>query len=79
MYEDYGLDSILEASKMRFNESQELKQAGSADWWRVSFQFIDLNSTVQFLAYHIHQCCLNSYIFIAISYYIYILNTLLIT
>nr|CAB3488054.1 unnamed protein product [Digitaria exilis] len=34
-YEDYGLDSILEASKMRFNESQELKQAGSADWWRL--------------------------------------------
>jgi hypothetical protein len=42
-YEDYGIDSILEASKMRFHESQELKQAGSSDWWRVSFQFIDLN------------------------------------
>jgi len=27
---------------MRFHESQESKQAGSADWWRVSFQFIDL-------------------------------------
>ncbi|OEL20715.1 Importin-9 [Dichanthelium oligosanthes] len=34
-YEDYGIDSILEASKMRFHESQELKQAGSADWWRL--------------------------------------------
>jgi len=41
-YEDYGINSILEASKMRFHESQESKQAGSADWWRVSFQFIDL-------------------------------------
>ncbi|CAN6236030.1 unnamed protein product [Urochloa humidicola] len=34
-YEDYGINSILEASKMRFHESQELKQAGSADWWRL--------------------------------------------
>ena len=41
-YEDYGINSILEASKMRFHESQESKQAGSPDWWRVSFQFIDL-------------------------------------
>jgi importin-9 len=36
-YEDYGIDSILEAAQMRFHESRELKQAGSADWWRVSF------------------------------------------
>lgn len=35
-YEDYGIDSILEASQMRFHESRELKEAGSADWWRVS-------------------------------------------
>ncbi|CAN6249873.1 unnamed protein product [Urochloa humidicola] len=34
-YEDYGINSILEASKMRFHESQESKQAGSADWWRL--------------------------------------------
>nr|TKW06163.1 hypothetical protein SEVIR_7G224100v2 [Setaria viridis] len=34
-FEDYGINSILEASKMRFHESQELKQAGSADWWRL--------------------------------------------
>ncbi|CAN6240623.1 unnamed protein product [Urochloa humidicola] len=34
-YDDYGINSILEASKMRFHESQELKQAGSADWWRL--------------------------------------------
>lgn len=52
-FEDYGINSILEASKMRFHESQELKQAGSADWWRVSFQFIYLNSALQFLAYHV--------------------------
>jgi importin-9 len=31
-YDDYGIDSVLEASKIRFHESQELKQAGSADW-----------------------------------------------
>jgi hypothetical protein len=36
-YEDYGIDSIVEASQMRFHESRELKEAGSADWWRVSF------------------------------------------
>lgn len=36
-YEDYGIDSILEASQMRFHESRKLKEAGSADWWRVSF------------------------------------------
>ncbi|KAK3128950.1 hypothetical protein QOZ80_6BG0468780 [Eleusine coracana subsp. coracana] len=34
-YEDYGIDSILEAAQMRFCESRELKQAGSADWWRL--------------------------------------------
>ncbi|OQU76224.1 hypothetical protein SORBI_3010G114900 [Sorghum bicolor] len=34
-YEDYGIDSILEASQMRFHESRELKEAGSADWWRL--------------------------------------------
>ncbi|KAK3132178.1 hypothetical protein QOZ80_6AG0516960 [Eleusine coracana subsp. coracana] len=34
-YEDYGIDSILEAAQMRFYESRELKQAGSADWWRL--------------------------------------------
>ncbi|XP_066375650.1 uncharacterized protein [Miscanthus floridulus] len=34
-YEDYGIDSILEASQMRFHESRELKEAGSADWWRM--------------------------------------------
>ncbi|KAG2568297.1 hypothetical protein PVAP13_7NG307700 [Panicum virgatum] len=34
-YEDYGINSILEASKMRFHESQESKQAGSPDWWRL--------------------------------------------
>ncbi|KAL6838613.1 hypothetical protein ACP4OV_031570 [Aristida adscensionis] len=34
-YEDFGIDSILEASQTRFRESQELKQAGSADWWRL--------------------------------------------
>ncbi|TVU11657.1 hypothetical protein EJB05_45254 [Eragrostis curvula] len=34
-YEDYGIDSILEAAQMRFHESRELKQAGSADWWRL--------------------------------------------
>ncbi|RLM55674.1 importin-9 isoform X1 [Panicum miliaceum] len=31
-YDDYGIDSVLEASKIRFHESQELKQAVSADW-----------------------------------------------
>jgi len=36
VYEDYGIDSILEASQMHFHESRELKEAGSADWWRVS-------------------------------------------
>lgn len=35
-YEDYGIDAILEASQVCFRESRELKQAGSADWWRVS-------------------------------------------
>ncbi|KAM0908837.1 hypothetical protein ACQ4PT_015180 [Festuca glaucescens] len=34
-YEDYGIDSILEASQICFRESCELKQAGSADWWRL--------------------------------------------
>ncbi|AQL03057.1 ARM repeat superfamily protein [Zea mays] len=34
-YEDYGIDSIVEASQMRFHESRELKEAGSADWWRL--------------------------------------------
>ncbi|KAL6631269.1 hypothetical protein ACP70R_028119 [Stipagrostis hirtigluma subsp. patula] len=34
-YEDYGIDSILEASQMHFHESRESKQAGSADWWRL--------------------------------------------
>uniref|UniRef100_A0ACD6AEW2 Uncharacterized protein n=1 Tax=Avena sativa TaxID=4498 RepID=A0ACD6AEW2_AVESA len=34
-YEDYGIDSILEASQICFRESHELKQAGSADWWRL--------------------------------------------
>ncbi|CAM0914131.1 unnamed protein product [Alopecurus aequalis] len=34
-YEDYGIDSILEASQICFRESLELKQAGSADWWRL--------------------------------------------
>ncbi|CAO2043457.1 unnamed protein product [Urochloa humidicola] len=34
-YEDHGINSILEASKMCFHESQESKQAGSADWWRL--------------------------------------------
>ncbi|KAL6605786.1 hypothetical protein ACP70R_041439 [Stipagrostis hirtigluma subsp. patula] len=34
-YEDYGIDSILEASQMHFRESRESKQAGSADWWRL--------------------------------------------
>uniref|UniRef100_A0A453RBQ5 Importin N-terminal domain-containing protein n=1 Tax=Aegilops tauschii subsp. strangulata TaxID=200361 RepID=A0A453RBQ5_AEGTS len=34
-YEDYGIDAILEASQVCFRESRELKQAGSADWWRL--------------------------------------------
>lgn len=34
-YEDYGIDSILEASQTCFRESCELRQAGSADWWRL--------------------------------------------
>ncbi|WVZ81580.1 hypothetical protein U9M48_028936 [Paspalum notatum var. saurae] len=34
-YEEYGIDSILEASQMRFHESREFKQAGSVDWWRL--------------------------------------------
>ncbi len=36
-YDEYGIESVLEASQMRFHESRELKKAGSTDWWRVSF------------------------------------------
>uniref|UniRef100_A0A0E0LAD0 Importin-7/11-like TPR repeats domain-containing protein n=1 Tax=Oryza punctata TaxID=4537 RepID=A0A0E0LAD0_ORYPU len=34
-YDEYGIESVLEASQMRFHESRELKKAGSTDWWRL--------------------------------------------
>ncbi|KAF0904147.1 hypothetical protein E2562_032418 [Oryza meyeriana var. granulata] len=34
-YDEYGIESVLEASQMRFHESRELKKAGSSDWWRL--------------------------------------------
>ncbi|KAG8075997.1 hypothetical protein GUJ93_ZPchr0006g45271 [Zizania palustris] len=34
-YEEYGINSVLEASQMHFRESCELKKTGSARWWRL--------------------------------------------
>ena len=67
-YEDYGIDSILEASQMRFHESRELKEAGSADWWRVSFLVLVLFFWFCFIAYHIHCCCFKSKYCLALTH-----------
>ncbi|KAG1326960.1 importin-9 [Cocos nucifera] len=34
-FDGEGIDSIIEASEKRFNESCQAKVAGSADWWRL--------------------------------------------
>ncbi|XP_019704252.1 uncharacterized protein [Elaeis guineensis] len=34
-FDGEGIDSIIEASEKRFNESRQAKVAGSADWWRL--------------------------------------------
>ncbi|XP_026658254.1 importin-9 isoform X2 [Phoenix dactylifera] len=35
VFDGEGIDSIIEASEKRFNESRQAKVAGSADWWRL--------------------------------------------
>ena len=55
-YDEYGIESVLEASQMRFHESRELKKAGSTDWWRVSFWFFKLLRNQNFGLAAYKQC-----------------------